>query len=97
MTDLCVYWDEIFLSETTAPPDARLQTLTPLAADLHFRGFSASRIDPERKQPDTFFYNPVSSTSFWNPTPGLYTRYGDVRPSSMPWTIVLSSWARATR
>ena len=25
VTDLCVYWDEIFLSETAAPPDARLQ------------------------------------------------------------------------
>jgi tetratricopeptide (TPR) repeat protein len=79
VTDLCVYWDEIFLSETAAPPDARLTALAPTAADLHFRGFSASRIDPERRRPDTFFYTPVSPTSFWNPTPGLYTRYGDVR------------------
>jgi tetratricopeptide (TPR) repeat protein len=79
VTDLCVYWDEIFLSDTTAQPDVRLNTLAPTAADLHFRGFSASRIDPQRKQPDTFFYSPVSPTSFWNPTPGLYTRYGDVR------------------
>ena len=78
-TDLCVYWDEIFLSETPAPPDARVRPLAPATADLHFRGFSASRIDPRRKQPDTFFYSPVSPVSFWNPTPGLYTRYGDVR------------------
>jgi tetratricopeptide (TPR) repeat protein len=79
-TDLCVYWDEIFLSESTAPPEARLHTLSALAGDLHFRGFSASRIDPARQQPDTFFYSPVMPTSFWNPTPGFYTRYGDVRP-----------------
>jgi tetratricopeptide (TPR) repeat protein len=79
VTDLCVYWDEIFLSETVPPPDARLTALAPAAADLHFRGFSASKIDPARRKPDTFFYTPVSPTSFWNPTPGLYTRYGDVR------------------
>jgi tetratricopeptide (TPR) repeat protein len=79
VTDLCVYWDEIFLSETTAAPEAQLHTLAPATADLHFRGFSASRIDPARKQPDTFFYSPVFPTSYWNPTPGWYTRYGDVR------------------
>jgi hypothetical protein len=78
-TDLCVYWDEIFLSETPAPPEANVRPLAPATADLHFRGFSASRIDPQRKQPDTFFYSPVSPVSFWNPTPGLYTRYGEVR------------------
>ncbi len=49
---------------------------------LHFRGFSDARIHPERKQPDTFLYSMVSPTSFWNPTTGLYTRYGDVRPAS---------------
>ncbi len=48
------------------------------SADLHFRGFSETRIDPQRKQPDTFFYDRVSPVSFWNPTPGLYTRFGAV-------------------
>lgn len=78
VTNLCVYWDEIFLSEGAA--DARLKPI-PIHfdfADLHFRGFSETRIDPQRKQPDTFFYGHVSPVSFWNPTPGLYTRYGRV-------------------
>ena len=79
VTDLCVYWDEIFLSETAAPAEVHQQQVTLLSADLHFRGFSQSVIDPLRKQPDTFLYNHVETTSFWNPTPGLYTRYGDVR------------------
>ena len=48
------------------------------SADLHFRGFSETRIHPQRKQPDTFFYDHVSAASFWNPTPGLYTRFGGV-------------------
>jgi hypothetical protein len=48
------------------------------SADLRFRGFSAHRIDPERKQPEQFFYEVSSPVSNWNQTPGLYTRYGGV-------------------
>ena len=79
VTNLCVYWDEIFLSEGASAPQVRQQEVPLLSADLHFRGFSEARIHPERKQPDTFFYGAVSSNSFWNPTPGMYTRYGEVR------------------
>ena len=79
ITDLCVYWDEIFLSESAGPAEAR-QTQAPLhSAEIRFRGFSKSLIDPLRKQPDTFVYNHLAPLSYWNPTPGLYTRYGDVR------------------
>lgn len=78
MTNLCVYWDEIFLSEDTAPPVVKQLALPIASADLHFRGFSAARIHPERKQPELFSYANVSSISSWNPTSGLYTRYGDV-------------------
>jgi hypothetical protein len=49
-----------------------------IAADLHFRGFSKATIHPERKQPEGFDYARVSATSMWNPTPGMYTRYGAV-------------------
>ena len=78
VTNLCVYWDEIFLSEGASDAGVK-PTLIPFeSADLHFRGFSETRIHPERKQPDTFFYGHVSPASFWNPTPGLYTRFGQV-------------------
>lgn len=80
VTSLCVYWDEIFLGEDPAPPEVHRQDVPLVSARLHFRGFSATRIHPERKQPDTFFYDAVSANSFWNPTSGLYTRYGDVLP-----------------
>jgi Flp pilus assembly protein TadD len=79
VTNLCVYWDEIFLLESSAPPVMRKSFLRAASADLHFRGFSATRIDPARKQPDQFIYSSVTPLSFWNPTPGYYTRYGDVR------------------
>jgi hypothetical protein len=37
-------------------------------------------IHPERKQPESFDYQTWMPVSMWNPTPGLYTRYGDVAP-----------------
>ncbi|MEM8931335.1 MAG: hypothetical protein AAGE94_09180, partial [Acidobacteriota bacterium] len=40
------------------------------------------RIHPERRQPERFVYArklPVDRWA-WNPTPGLYTRYGEVLP-----------------
>ena len=78
VTNLCVYWDEIYLLESNAPPTARLSTATLLSADLHFRGFSKATIHPQRKQPEMFDYQSVSGTSMWNPTAGNYTRYGAV-------------------
>ncbi|MDE3167403.1 MAG: hypothetical protein KGN36_16495, partial [Acidobacteriota bacterium] len=78
VTSLCVYWDEIYLFENDAPPATRLTAAPLLSADLHFRGFSKATIHPERKQPESFDYQTVSATSMWNPTPGNYTRYGDV-------------------
>ena len=79
VTNLCVYWDEIFLSDNTAKPNTVLTTIDADSADLHFRGFSKAIIDPERRQPENFVYDDVAPVSQWNPTPGFYTRYGDVR------------------
>jgi hypothetical protein len=79
LTNMCVYWDEIFLGEDSSAPDAHVTPMDAAAADLHFRGFSRMHVDPERKQPETFDYGTVSPLSNWNPTPGMYTRYGDVR------------------
>ncbi|MBM3773538.1 MAG: tetratricopeptide repeat protein [Acidobacteria bacterium] len=76
-TNLCVYWDEIFVAENLDSP----VSLTPVAtgsAELRFRGFSKPTIHPERKQPESFDYSQVRPASMWNPTPGLYTPYGDV-------------------
>jgi hypothetical protein len=50
------------------------------AANLHVRRFSQPTIDPLRRQPERFDYSRVRFTSAWNPTPGLYTRYGEVAP-----------------
>ncbi len=79
VTNLCVYWDEIFLSNSSAVPEIRQTPMPAATADVHFRGFSESKIHPERKQPEEFSYAVSSPVSYWNPTPGRYTRYGDVR------------------
>jgi tetratricopeptide (TPR) repeat protein len=78
-TNMCVYWDEIFAANGTSAPQATLSALVPSEAELRFRGFSEVEIHPERKQPEMFHYARLRPTSMWNPTPGLYTRFGPVR------------------
>ncbi|HTQ56818.1 MAG TPA: FG-GAP-like repeat-containing protein [Bryobacteraceae bacterium] len=80
VTNLCVYWDEIFLSEDPSAPAVRLADIAAQSADLHFRGFSTPVIHPQRKQPEAFDYARWMPVSMWNPTKGMYTRYGDVLP-----------------
>jgi tetratricopeptide (TPR) repeat protein len=80
VTNLCLYWDEIFLIEDGTAPPVKLTTLPMQWADLHFRGFSRAIIPENRMEGESFDYNSVSATTMWNPTPGNYTRYGDVRP-----------------
>ena len=80
VTNLCVYWDEIFLTENVAPPPVRRVDLLASEVELRFRGFSGAVIHPERKQPERFVYAERRPLSMWNPTRGLYTRYGKVTP-----------------
>jgi hypothetical protein len=77
VTNLCVYWDQIFFSldDAMAPAPTEL----PLAsADLHYRGFSTPLTDPQHLRPDSFDYENVLADAPWNPAQGHYTRYGPV-------------------
>ena len=80
VTNLCVYWDEIFLGEETAEPAVDMRALELRDAQLVYRGFSKPIVHPERLQPETFDYSRWMPVSMWNPADGLYTRYGDVQP-----------------
>jgi hypothetical protein len=80
VTNLCVYWDEIFLIDSASVPPTKLTAMNADSAELRFRGFSKATIHPERKQPESFDYARVAPASMWNPTAGMYTRYGDVLP-----------------
>jgi Flp pilus assembly protein TadD len=79
VTNLCVYWDRIFLSEETGAPAVRSTPIDAAAADLRLRGFSRPVIDARRERPERFEYARWNATAPWDQTPGLYTRYGDVR------------------
>jgi tetratricopeptide (TPR) repeat protein len=79
VTNMCVYWDEIFLGENSGAPRTRLTPVPLASADLRFRGFSRPVVDPERRQPEAFDYQQTMLDSSWDPMPGFYTRYGNVR------------------
>ncbi len=78
VTNLCVYWDQIQLGTAYRVLPSAQRTAALVEASLQFRGFSPSFIHPTRKQPERFSYEGATPTSLWNPTPGLYTRYGPV-------------------
>ncbi len=79
VTNLCVYWDQIFFTtdESRADPSFALPLLS---ADLHYRGFSQVETDPRHLRPDYFEYAHLAASAPWNPARGPYTRYGPVRP-----------------
>ena len=79
VTNLCLYWDQIFLSEDAAAPPVRLTQIDARSAEVRLRGFSRPTIDPRREQPEAFEYANWTPAANWNQTPGFYTRYGDVR------------------
>ena len=78
VTNMCVYWDAAYLGLGTSSPETKLTSLAANTAQLRFRGFSRNYVAEGRTQPERFDYQQVSATSNWNPTPGLYTRFGDV-------------------
>ncbi len=79
VSNMSVYWDAAYVGLGTSDPEVRLTELDAVSADLGFRGFSRNYVARDRMQPEHFDYQQVSATSNWNPTPGLYTRFGDVR------------------
>ena len=80
VTNMCLYWDEVFAAVDSENPEARVTEVSAASAELRFRGFSRNITYPGRRQPESFVYADVSPVSTWNPTPGLYTRFGNVSP-----------------
>jgi tetratricopeptide (TPR) repeat protein len=78
LTNMCVYWDEIFAVDGVQPAAAVQRDLSMTSAQLRFRGFSQNVVHPDRLEPEKFIYSRVSTTTSWDPTPGHYTDYGSV-------------------
>jgi hypothetical protein len=85
-TSMQVYWDQAFVAEEGAGSGeqvagrARVSTLSPRSANLHYRGFSRMYRRGGRYGPHWFDYDSVTKESPWRPITGAATRFGDVRP-----------------
>lgn len=84
VTNLRLFWDQIQWDETQIATlkkssPVRITRLNPVAADLHWRGYStaaASADGPDEHEP--YDYSLVTEQSPWKVLSGFYTREGDV-------------------
>ena len=79
-TNMQIYWDEAFVAQDVAESPVKTTTLAPIAADLHYRGFSRMYRKGGRYGPYWFAYDDVTKESPWRPIEGRFTRFGDVLP-----------------
>jgi hypothetical protein len=79
-TNMQIYWDHAFVSRSAPGIRVRSTPLTPVRADLHFRGFSRMYRRGGRYGPHWFAYDDVTTDSPWRPITGAFTRFGDVLP-----------------
>jgi len=78
ITNMEIYWDYIFFSEKLTDNQLITTKMDPVAADLHYRGFSESYRKGSRYGPHWFDYSKTETEPKWRDLPGNYTRYGDV-------------------
>ena len=79
-TNMEIYWDQIFFSDSVSDSAAVTAILHPVSADLHYRGFSRGFRNGGRYGPHWFDYSIVDKSPKWRDLTGNYTRYGDVLP-----------------
>ncbi|UCG26818.1 MAG: hypothetical protein JSV24_07500, partial [Bacteroidales bacterium] len=80
LTNMQIYWDQVFFTQDNPDAPVYSYTLTPVSADLHYRGFSATYRKGGRYGPHWFDYDSVTTVPKWRDLVGNYTRYGDVLP-----------------
>ncbi len=79
-TNMEIYWDRAFVAATASASPVTVTALRPVAADLHYRGFSRMYRKGGRYGPQWYDYGTVSREPAWAPIVGAFTRYGDVLP-----------------
>jgi len=77
-TNMEIYWDQIFFSDSVSDSSVVTTILDPVSADLHYRGFSQGFRKGGRFGPHWFDYSIVDKKPKWRDLTGNYTRYGDV-------------------
>jgi Tfp pilus assembly protein PilF len=79
-TNMEIYWDQAFVAARGPVTSTKVTSLDPVAADLHYRGYSTQYRKGGRYGPQWPDYAKVTRESPWEPIVGDYTRYGDVLP-----------------
>jgi tetratricopeptide (TPR) repeat protein len=79
-TNMQIYWDQVFFATGKVRGPVSLATLAPVAANLHYRGFSRMYRKGGRYGPFWFDYGAVTKEPRWLRLAGRFTRYGDVEP-----------------
>jgi tetratricopeptide (TPR) repeat protein len=77
-TNMQIYWDQVFFSTGDVRGPSPRATLAPVAANLHYRGFSRMYRKGGRYGPFWFDYAEVDRQQRWLSLGGWFTRYGDV-------------------
>jgi hypothetical protein len=77
VTGMRIYWDQILVDTSNGDSPFSLTRLEPIAADLHWRGYS-QEVTPDGREPFGYDYQQVSNSSPWKVMTGRYTREGDV-------------------
>ena len=77
-TNLEIYWDQIEWAAGAPDAQLRMNKLSPISSDLHYRGYSVIH-RPDAGAPEIPDYNTFSaSKQVWRDLIGYYTRYGEV-------------------
>jgi hypothetical protein len=79
-TNMEIYWDQAFVAARGPVTSTKVTALDPIAADLHYRGFSTQSRKGGRYGPQWPDYAKVTRESPWEPIVGDFTRFGDVLP-----------------
>jgi hypothetical protein len=77
VTNMELYWDQIFLAPVLTEATLPSQTIPVRSAELRFLGYPRE-YSPDGKQPDLYDYSQVDRTVPWKTMRGAYTRYGEV-------------------
>jgi hypothetical protein len=77
-TNMQIYWDQAYFATGDLSGPEPQAMLAPMAADLHYRGFSRVYRKGGRYGPFWFDYSQVSEEQPWLRLRGLFTRFGDV-------------------
>ena len=78
-TNLCVYFDQVFVAAADHADACMMHELPVMAGDLHYRGFSRMT-ERDALGYERFDYADVNRAGSWSPPSGRLTRYGDVTP-----------------